>query len=94
MTTTEPTPDENADKGDGPSSHETSGDFPADDVRGGPAEERDPDDKGDGPASNETSGQFPADDVAESGGYVTVGPEGHDVSGTATTDPDPDGDDK
>lgn len=43
---------------DVPSSHETSGEFPADDVGAGELEL-----EGDGPSSVETCGQFPANEV-------------------------------
>ena len=37
MTTTEPTTPDEGDKGDGPASNETSGQFPADDVNDAPS---------------------------------------------------------
>jgi len=43
---------------DGPSSHETAGQFPADELDGAVAPEW-----ADGPSAHETAGEFPADEI-------------------------------
>lgn len=52
----QPEADPNAPADDGPSSHETAGQFPADELGHAP-------EWSDGPSSHETAGQFPADEL-------------------------------